>query len=311
MNLSFSETEVALAAACKDILGRRAGPARARELDGKMDHELAAMLGQVGYLDLALEESAGPLAASLVTEWCAEAAVVYPIGVRTMVLPHLFAADDSMPTTAAVYSAGSSPLVRYALDAESLVVLDGDRVAVLRKGQWQATSVASRYGYPVARIEIRDLVGAVTTPGGEVIRLWWLLANVAEIIGTAQAALDLTIKYMGERVQFGKRISDFQALRHRIALCVSRLEGARWLLREVASLDVSGSAVASTAVAAYTAAEAVVVETHQMTGAIGFTYEHDLHLWTMRLQWLRVEAGGLREYANILANARWLTNERH
>ena len=64
------------------------------------------------------------------------------------------------------------------------------------------------------------------------------------------------------------------------------------------------------AVAAYTAAEAVVVETHQMTGAIGFTYEHDLHLWTMRLQWLRVEAGGLREYANILTNARWLANER-
>ena len=141
------------------------------------------MLGQAGYLDLALEESDGPLAASLVTEWCAEAAVVYPIGVRTMVLPHLFAADDSMPTTAAVYSAGSSPLVRYALGAESLVVLDGDRACGATQGPMAATSVASRYGYPVARIEIRDWVEAVTTPGGEVIRLWWLLANVAEIIG--------------------------------------------------------------------------------------------------------------------------------
>ncbi len=53
------------------------------------------------------------------------------------------------------------------------------------------------------------------------------------------------------------------------------------------------------------AAGRVFVETHQFTGAMGFTREHDLHVWSMRLQALRLEAGGVGGHRRAVAEARW------
>ena len=44
---------------------------------------------------------------------------------------------------------------------------------------------------------------------------------------------------------------------------------------------------------------------HQVHGAIGFTHEHDLHVWTMRLQALRVELGGVTGHCRALSATRW------
>ena len=46
-------------------------------------------------------------------------------------------------------------------------------------------------------------------------------------------------------------------------------------------------------------------ETHQLSGAIGFTREHDLHAWSMRLQPLRLELDGVAAQRRALALARW------
>jgi hypothetical protein len=49
----------------------------------------------------------------------------------------------------------------------------------------------------------------------------------------------------------------------------------------------------------------VFTETHQLSGAIGFTREHDLHVWSMRLMALRVELGGVAAHRRAIAEARW------
>jgi hypothetical protein len=43
-----------------------------------------------------------------------------------------------------------------------------------------------------------------------------------------------------------------------------------------------------------------------MTGAMGFTREHDLHVWSMRLEVLRLEAGGASAHHRALTTARWM-----
>ena len=65
------------------------------------------------------------------------------------------------------------------------------------------------------------------------------------------------------------------------------------------------AAAATAAAYATDAAEKVHAETHQLTGAMGFTREHDLHVWSMRLQALRLEAGGLVGHRIAAARERW------
>jgi hypothetical protein len=53
------------------------------------------------------------------------------------------------------------------------------------------------------------------------------------------------------------------------------------------------------------AARTIAVDLHQLSGAIGFTEEYDLHLWTMRAQALRTELGGIGAHARAVTAGRW------
>ncbi|MGF7233876.1 MAG: acyl-CoA dehydrogenase family protein [Frankia sp.] len=95
---------------------------------------------------------------------------------------------------------------------------------------------------------------------------WWL-------VGTGRAMLDLARSHALVRVQFGKPVAAFQAVRHRLAETLVALEGAQATL--VAAEDDLGSLLAKAAAgqAALTAAR----HCQQVMGGIGFTAEHDLH----------------------------------
>jgi alkylation response protein AidB-like acyl-CoA dehydrogenase len=60
---------------------------------------------------------------------------------------------------------------------------------------------------------------------------------------------------------------------------------------------------------AASAAERIFIETHQMTGAMGFTREHDLHVWSMRLQPLIMSLGGPSTHLRAATQAHWLRRE--
>ena len=116
----------------------------------------------------------------------------------------------------------------------------------------------------------------------------------------------MTLDYVKRRRQFGRAIGSFQAVQHRLAQCAVAVEGSRWLVYEAAS---AGRAARRRPrppprIAA-AAAGLVFAETHQFTGAMGFTREHDLHVWSMRLPALRLEAGGVAGHRRAVADERW------
>jgi alkylation response protein AidB-like acyl-CoA dehydrogenase len=149
---------------------------------------------------------------------------------------------------------------------------------------------------------------------GEVDQAWTQLMaglNVerlilaATMLGIAQRAFDDALAYVKERKQFGRPIGSFQALQHRLAMCTVWIEGTRRLTFEAAGLDAPEEAAAVAAAHATHAANEVFREMHQMTGAMGFTREHDLHVFSMRLQALRLELGGASAHRRAIAASRW------
>ena len=110
---------------------------------------------------------------------------------------------------------------------------------------------------------------------------------------------------MKRRRQFGRAIGSFQAVQHRLAECFVWAEGARWLTLEAAWAGAPAEAAATAAAHALAAAGRVFDETHQLSGAMGYTREHDLHVFSMRLPALRLELGGLAAQRRAVAAARW------
>jgi alkylation response protein AidB-like acyl-CoA dehydrogenase len=302
MDLDLDDTESQLQSACAALLQRYAGAARAKSLlaDGRADRTLAQHLEQAGFLDLFRDQDAGPVVAALVTEQVAEAAGVLPIGARALVGPAL---AESLPLLLAIAEEGRPVPVRFGAQADALLLVGDDEVRLLQTGGWDSSPEPSKYGYPLARVH-------PTAPGrvvgsAETARRWWRVALAAEIAGTASAAVGLTTRYLKERHQFGRPIGSFQSLQHRMAECLVQVEGVRWLAREAADLGAPAALSASAAVAAAQAAQQVAQEVHQLTGAMGFTLDYDLHVWSLRLQSLRVEAGGINAHAEALVRARW------
>lgn len=109
----------------------------------------------------------------------------------------------------------------------------------------------------------------------------------AEALGGAQACLDRTVAYARERVQFGRAIGSFQAYKHRLADMMIEIEQARSAVYWAACAADEGSDEAALAVHA---AKSFAADTFfmcagnmiQLHGGIGFTWEHDAHLYFKR-----------------------------
>jgi len=116
------------------------------------------------------------------------------------------------------------------------------------------------------------------------------IALAADSLGGAEKALELAVDYAKVREQFGRPIGSFQAVKHMAAEMVSEIEPSRALLWYAAyafdALPKEASRAASMAKARMsdvymrTADRAV-----QIHGGIGFTWEHDMHLWFKRAKW--------------------------
>ncbi|MEQ0557469.1 acyl-CoA dehydrogenase family protein [Amycolatopsis sp. NEAU-NG30] len=113
----------------------------------------------------------------------------------------------------------------------------------------------------------------------------------AEAAGVARRCLDIAVGHARVREQFGKPIGAFQAVKHLCAEMLCRAEAAEALAWEAASGQHPLS-VASAAVVALDAAVANAKDCIQVLGGIGFTWEHDAHLYLRRAVALRQWLGG-------------------
>ncbi|MEV7044829.1 acyl-CoA dehydrogenase [Amycolatopsis sp. NPDC051061] len=117
------------------------------------------------------------------------------------------------------------------------------------------------------------------------------ILSAAEAAGVARRCLSVAVEYAKVREQFGKPIGGFQAIKHLCAEMLCRAEAAEALAWDAASGQHPLS-VASAAVVALDAAVANAKDCIQVLGGIGFTWEHDAHLYLRRAVALRQWLGG-------------------
>ena len=114
------------------------------------------------------------------------------------------------------------------------------------------------------------------------------VAKCAEMVGGAQAALEMAVNYAKERIQFNRPIGTFQAVQHYCANMVTDVDGARYITYKAAwELSEGLPATKSVAMAKAWVGDAyqrVTMLGQQIFGAIGFTMDHDMHLYYRRAQ---------------------------
>jgi alkylation response protein AidB-like acyl-CoA dehydrogenase len=301
-----SADQQAILEAVRSLLVAHAGAKRAIELNRKAEYDTAldAVLAEAGFRDVALAEGTGLLDAALVVEAVAKAGGVVAIGAEAIVAPALV--GRALPGPVAIARAGEADPVRFGAHARTLLLDAGDEARLIPLAPGDAEPVASNFMLPIGRVRVDAARGEALGKGsGARLRDLWRLALAAETLGTLAACLEVTLEYVKRRRQFGRAIGSFQAVQHRLAQCAVAVEGTRWLVYEAAANDAAPEAAATAAAHAASAASLVFAETHQFTGAMGFTREHDLHVFSMRLPALRLEGGGVAGHRRALAEARW------
>jgi alkylation response protein AidB-like acyl-CoA dehydrogenase len=131
------------------------------------------------------------------------------------------------------------------------------------------------------------------------------VALAAEQVGAAQRCLDMAVGYAKDRIQFGRAIGSFQAIKHRCADMLVLVEGARSAVVHAAEVADGPDLVTAAAVAKMTCSDAflqVALDNMRIHGGIGFTWEHDAHLYVRRAKTTELIFGTPDYHAQRLAD---------
>ncbi|MFB9311969.1 acyl-CoA dehydrogenase family protein, partial [Nocardioides plantarum] len=307
MSIGISEEHVELASSLRAWAASLGGieAARLAEADAEATFEDAWKAAvEMGVTTIGLPESAGgggggtPLDVAVALEACAHELVPGPLLTSAV--------------TAAVLGRGGR--VALALDAGLRTVLDlpGATHVLLpdADGAWWVVEADAVTGttsvgldltrrFSSATLDGTDLAGALRVEGltTDVVRRNLTTYAAAEASGVARWCLATAVDHAKVREQFGKPIGGFQAIKH---LCVEMLETAEAVT--AAAWDVAGAAGGPDAdqwafaaevagVTAFDGAVEVAKSCIQVLGGIGFTYEHDAHLYLRRALALRALVG--------------------
>jgi acyl-CoA dehydrogenase len=191
----------------------------------------------------------------------------------------------------------TSPAVTWALDDALIVCCDGSIVPTdeALAGPLRSNLAAE----PVRCLTPEWATRCSQTVSESGLALYATLKSSA-IAGALHAALEMTLRYVSERTQFGRKIAAFQAVQHMVA-CMAEEVAAATAAVQMASRQLGSrnqlyfAAAAKSRVAE--AATAACALAHQCHGAIGYTREHSLHRLTHRALAWRDDAGG-EEYWN-------------
>jgi len=164
----------------------------------------------------------------------------------------------------------------------------------------------------VASLELSGVSGRLIGSEGDAARIvektlrLAAVALAAEQVGAAQKCLDMSVEYAKLRVQFGRPIGSFQAIKHKCADMLLEVESARSAAYYAAWAAAEGSdelpVVASLAKAYCSDAFAsAATENIQIHGGIGFTWEHDAHLFYRRAKSSEQFLGSPAEHRDQLA----------
>ena len=329
MNFELTDDQRAIQRTARDFLANAYPPAEVRRLAyetprGFTDEGWAAIcelgwpallvpeeyggLG-LGVIELAVvqEELGAALAPSPFLSTVAAAAVIADAGSdeqRVRWLPAL-AAGEARGAVATVMDDVGWTAVPDADGADVIVVRENDAwslVADTRAEAVEALDSTRRLWRMRAEGDLEPLRG-----DGERAFDVVAVALAAESVGVARRAMEMAVQYAKEREQFGRPIGAYQAISHACAQMLLEVEGARSTTLYAAwALDhepESGPLAASMAKAyASDAGWRVPASALQVHGGIGFTWEHDLHLWVKRGKANAYMWGDSRAHRDRVAN---------
>jgi hypothetical protein len=159
------------------------------------------------------------------------------------------------------------------------VVIAADGETLTRWTSFTATpAVAMDITRPLAAVEAGETTSLGPDPG---LADTAAILLAAEQIGAAAKCLDLTVQYTKDRVQFGRPIGSFQALKHRMSDLYVAVQSAKAVVDEAVA-DPSPTAAALARLAASEAFSKVAAEAVQMHGGIAITWESDIQLYFKR-----------------------------
>lgn len=130
--------------------------------------------------------------------------------------------------------------------------------------------------------------------------------HAAQMAGALQKVLEMSLQYANDRQQFGRPLAKFQAIQHQLAVMAEQVMAARMAAQlgcQSATLQPQVMNVAVAKARANEAAVEVAALAHSIFGAIGFTAEHDLQLYTRRLHAWRQSAGTETYWHRVLGQA--------
>ena len=287
MDFRLTEDQLLLAEGVRDYLSGTHGPEVLRKLDAEGNRDPAIWQGLVdmGLPGLLVPEEHGGMGLGLI---------------------------DALPIAIECGRAClAEPLVETAFVAAPWLVRQGDAatLAEIAAGRHKASLahvvnpwVADGEGKPLASVDpLRNLAWAPGRSTADPLLLdLGALMSAAQLLGLAEAMLSQAVDYARVRSQFGQPIGAFQAVKHQLANCAVAIEFARPVLLRAAlalqadeagaSIHVSHAKVAASDAAILTGETAV-----QVHGAMGYTYEVDLHFWLKR-SWALNGAWGSRGF---------------
>jgi alkylation response protein AidB-like acyl-CoA dehydrogenase len=279
------------------LVAKHADPAAVRaamESERGYDESLWQLLcEQVGAAALVIPEelggAGGELAdAATVLQELGRALVPSPLLGTTLAELALLAAPQPDAEILAGLAEGSS-IGALVLDAD--YVVNGDIADVVvaaadgRLSRW--TRFSAR---PVATMDPTRRLANVQPEGTSAITAIGADPGVADLaaillaadqIGAAERCLELTVEYTKSRVQFGRPIGSFQALKHRMADLYVAVAAAKAVVSDACD-DPTPTNAATARLAATEALKTVAAEGIQLHGGIAITWEHDMHLYFKR-----------------------------
>jgi alkylation response protein AidB-like acyl-CoA dehydrogenase len=317
MDFELSDDQRALQEAAADLLGSLATPERVRASAAKEEAYDAALwtaMVEQGWTGIELPEDQGGLGLGMV-----EAAVLAEqVGAHVAPAPFIenllaagaLAAAKQEAWVERLIAGDAVACVAWRPDIPVAYAPAADVAVVIDEHKEEVVLVDLSGGPDIDREPAMDLTRPLgwlrldgrqtTTIGGpaEASRLLDRGAALyaAALLGGAARVLDMSAEYAKERVQFGKPIGSFQAVKHRCADMLVDVEGMRstaywsaWCL----SADDDEASIAASAAKTWCsdAARRVMASGLQVHGGIGFTWEHDLHLFLKRSQLDQVTFG--------------------
>lgn len=286
MDFRFSDDQRGLTDSVRDYLTGTHGPDVLRRLDveGGRDPAIWQGLVDMGLTGLLVPEDQGGLGlglvdAVLIATECGRVALAEPLVDTALVAVPWLAARGEVEAVAAIAAGDRRVALPHAINPW---VADGDGAALHSVDPLRRLTVAEDAQDDAHLLDLGALMSA------------------AQLVGVADAMLEQAIEYAKLRTQFGQPIGAFQAIKHQLANCAVAIEFAKPVLWRAAQalqdgvpsapVHVSHAKLAATDAAILTAETAI-----QVHGAMGYTYEVDLHFW-MKRSWALSGAWGDRAF---------------